>query len=29
MHRLVDAPYFALDRFEDDPEGCGAPADNT
>ena len=25
---LVDADYFALDRFEDDPEGHGMPADN-
>lgn len=25
---LVDAAYFALDRFADDPEGHGAPADN-
>jgi len=25
---LVDVEYFALDRFEEDPEGHGAPADN-
>jgi len=25
---LVDIDYFALDRFEDDPEGHGMPADN-
>lgn len=25
---LVDASYFALGRFEDDPEGHGAPTDN-
>ena len=25
---LVDLEYFSLDRFEDDPEGHGRPADN-
>jgi len=25
---LVDVDYFALDRFDDDPEGHGMPADN-
>lgn len=25
---LVDVDYFALDRFEDDPQGHGLPADN-
>lgn len=25
---LVDVDYFSLDRFEDDPEGHGLPADN-
>lgn len=25
---LVDVDYFALDRFDDDPEGHGLPADN-